>query len=68
MSVTLFYLMFQYVYSPDKKFSPHFLMGPMLNWNKIKIMGMDCFLIRWLLARNMFSFFCLIVIIVCLIF
>jgi 1,4-dihydroxy-2-naphthoate octaprenyltransferase len=38
-------------------------MGPMGDWEKYKAAGMDWFLFRWLLARNICTFFCLILII-----
>jgi len=68
MAISFFYLIIQFIYYPEKKFSPHFWMGPMGNWQQIKKMNIDWFLIRWLLARNLLSFFCLIIIVVCLIF
>lgn len=68
MAVYLFYLMIQFIYYPAKKFSPHFWMGPMGDWQQIEKINIDWFLIRWFLARNILSFFCLIIIIVCLIF
>lgn len=44
--------------------SPRWWMGPMGDWDSYVKAGMDWFLIRWLLARNIDTFFCLIVIIV----
>jgi 1,4-dihydroxy-2-naphthoate octaprenyltransferase len=64
MAIALFYLMIEFVRHPEKKFSPRFWMGPMSNWQRIKAAGLDWFMIRWLLARNLLSFFCLIIIIV----
>ncbi|GMO35416.1 MAG: 1,4-dihydroxy-2-naphthoate octaprenyltransferase [Candidatus Azobacteroides pseudotrichonymphae] len=66
MAVSLLYLMVQFIYYPKKKFSPRFWMGPMGDWQQIKTMDIDWFLIRWFLARNMLSFFCFIIIVVCL--
>lgn len=43
---------------------PRWWMGPMGKWDDYVKYGMDWFLIRWLLARNIDTFFCLIVIIV----
>lgn len=44
--------------------SPRWWMGPMGDWDSYVKVGMDWFLIRWLLARNIDTFFCLVVIIV----
>ncbi|MDR1527893.1 MAG: prenyltransferase [Dysgonamonadaceae bacterium] len=64
MAVSLFYLMVAFVRCPDKQFSPRFWMGPMSDWKRIQTYRLDWFMIRWLLARNLLSFFCLILIIV----
>ncbi|MDR1631907.1 MAG: prenyltransferase [Dysgonamonadaceae bacterium] len=64
MSVNLFYLMVAFVRYPDKKFSPRFWMGPMGDWKRIETYHLDWFMIRWLSARNLLSFFCLILIVV----
>ena len=67
MAVSQFYLMQQFVKNPQKTYKPHFWMGPMGNWERIQRAGIDWFMIRWLLARNLLSFFCLIIIVVTLI-
>jgi 1,4-dihydroxy-2-naphthoate octaprenyltransferase len=64
MAVGLFYLMVAFVRCPEKKFSPRFWMGPMGDWKRIETHQLDWFMIRWLLSRNLLSFFCLILIIV----
>ena len=43
-------------------------MGPMGDWEKYKAAGLDWFLLRWLTARNIVTFFCTIIIVVNLIF
>ena len=58
------YLMIQFVKNPDRSFSPQWWMGPMGDWKGMKAAGLDWFMIRWLSARNLLSFFCLIIIIV----
>ena len=63
MAWSLFYLMREFVKHPDKKFSPRFWMGPMGDWTRMEKFGIDWFMIRWLSARNLLSFFCLTVII-----
>jgi 1,4-dihydroxy-2-naphthoate octaprenyltransferase len=64
MACSLFYLLIEFVKHPEKKFSPRFWMGPMGNWQRIQQAGLDWFMIRWFSARNLLSFFCLLVIIV----
>lgn len=44
--------------------SPRWWMGPMGKWSDYVQAGIDWFLIRWLLARNICTFFCLIIIVV----
>jgi 1,4-dihydroxy-2-naphthoate octaprenyltransferase len=63
MAAHLLYLMIAFVRHPEKKFSPRFWMGPMGDWKRIETYQLDWFMIRWLAARNLLSFFCLILII-----
>ena len=44
--------------------TPRWWMGSMGNWNEYVKAGVDWFLFRWLMARNINTFFCLVVIIV----
>ncbi|MGN0186490.1 MAG: prenyltransferase [Paludibacteraceae bacterium] len=50
----------------DKKipFEPRWWMGPMGNFELYRQHNMDWFLIRWLVARNLVTFFCLILAVV----
>jgi 1,4-dihydroxy-2-naphthoate octaprenyltransferase len=64
MAVNLFYLIVAFVRCPDKQFSPRFWMGPMSDWERIKTHHIEWFMIRWMSARNLLSFFCLILIVV----
>lgn len=66
MAFSLFRLMIWFVRDPHRVFTPRFWMGPMTNWENIQKIGIDWFMIRWLLARNLLSFFCLIVVIISL--
>jgi 1,4-dihydroxy-2-naphthoate octaprenyltransferase len=43
-------------------------MGPMGDFEKYRVAGVDWFLLRWLVARNIVQFFCMIIIVVNLIF
>lgn len=62
------YLMDEFVKNPDRSFSPKWWMGPMGNWEKFRAAGLDWFMIRWLSARNLLSFFCFTIIIISLLF
>ena len=59
LSIYLIYLMAIFFRNPHKKFRPKFWMGTMENWDKITQAGMDWFMIRWYLARNLTVFFCI---------
>jgi len=63
MAVSLYYLMLEFVRNPQRKFDPKFWMGPMGKWEGIKAIQIDWFMIRWYSARNLLSFFCLIIIV-----
>ncbi|MDR0894269.1 MAG: prenyltransferase [Prevotellaceae bacterium] len=45
--------------TPDDT-TPRFWMGPMENWERIRQAGIDWFMIRWMLARNLVSLFAII--------
>jgi 1,4-dihydroxy-2-naphthoate octaprenyltransferase len=64
MSVYLIHSTRLFAYGLPREDTPHWWMGPMGDWEKYKAAGIDWFLYRWLLARNICTFFCLIVIIV----
>lgn len=63
MAIALFHMMISYIQNPTQKFSPSRWMGPMNNWQRIEAAGIDWFMIRWYLARNLLSSFCFIVMI-----
>ena len=64
VAISLFHLTIEFVRHPERKFVPKFWMGPMNNWKAIEAAGIDWFMIRWLSARNLLSFFCLIIMII----
>lgn len=64
LAVSLFHMMIEFVKHPERTFIPKPWMGPMNNWERICQAGIDWFMIRWLSARNLLSFFCLIIIII----
>lgn len=67
MSIFLIHSTRLFAYGLPRNDTPRWWMGPMGDWDKYVKAGMDWFLFRWLLARNICTFFCLIVIIVTLI-
>jgi len=55
----LFRLMRQYTRDPRKPVRRRFWMGPMSGWDRVLANGIDWFMLRWFLARNLLVFFCL---------
>ena len=68
MSVYLIHSTRLFAYGLPREDTPHWWMGPMGNWEGYKKAGIDWFLYRWLLARNICTFFCLILCVVSLVF
>jgi 1,4-dihydroxy-2-naphthoate octaprenyltransferase len=68
MAASLIYLMTVFIKQPDRNYLPRFWMGPMGNWERIQKSGIEWFMIRWLIARNLLTYFCLILIAVSLFF
>ena len=66
MAVSLYYMMQQYVTDPDRVFETKPWMGPLNGWEWIREAGIEWFMIRWLTARNLLAFFCLIIIVICI--
>ncbi|MDR1351181.1 MAG: prenyltransferase [Zoogloeaceae bacterium] len=60
MAAALFYMMLAYARQPELKFSRKLWMGPMSGWRHIESIGIDWFMIRWFLARNLLASLCLI--------
>ncbi len=65
-AVSLWYLLTQFVKYPYKEFPRRWWMGPMEKWNDIRSAGIDWFMIRWYLSRNLVILFCVIIIIIAL--
>jgi 1,4-dihydroxy-2-naphthoate octaprenyltransferase len=59
LAFMLFKLMLQYVREPAKPVSRRFWMGPMNRWEVVTANGIEWFMVRWYLARNLLLFFCL---------
>lgn len=64
ISVYLIHSTRLFAYGLPRNDTPRWWMGPMGDWEGYKKAGMDWFLFRWLLARNICTFFCLILMIV----
>lgn len=64
MSIFLIHSTKLFAYGLPRNDTPKWWMGPMGDWEKYKKAGIDWFLFRWLLARNICTFFCLILILV----
>ena len=64
MAVYLFYSLVCFVKNKPVNTTPKWWMGPMERWQEIKQHGIDWFMIRWYLCRNLVTFFCIILIIV----
>ena len=64
MSVYLIYSTHHFTHGLPCADTPRWWMGPMGNWDNYVKAGIDWFLLRWLLARNICTFFCLILMIV----
>ncbi|UQZ88001.1 1,4-dihydroxy-2-naphthoate prenyltransferase [Deltaproteobacteria bacterium Smac51] len=59
LAAALFKLMLQYVRDPARPVERRFWMGPMNRWEVITANGIEWFMVRWYLARNLLLFFCL---------
>lgn len=64
MSVCLIESTWKFINDLPRNETPRWWMGPMGDWDSYVKAGMDWFLFRWLLARNIDTFFCLVVILV----
>ncbi len=64
MSIYLIYSLYRFVHHLPTNDNPRWWFGPMTEFQIYKEAGMDWFLIRWLLARNVVMYICLILIIV----
>ncbi len=64
MAIYLFRSMKDFSNDSPSNLEPKWFLGRMERWDKIKEAGIDWFMFRWYLARNLVSFFCLILMIV----
>jgi 1,4-dihydroxy-2-naphthoate octaprenyltransferase len=64
MATGLFRLLIRFTGNrKEETINPRFWMGPIENWKRIQAAGIDWFMIRWMLSRNLLSLFCLILIV-----
>jgi 1,4-dihydroxy-2-naphthoate octaprenyltransferase len=63
MAIGLFCLLIRFTGNRKESVRPRFWMGPMENWERIQAARIDWFMIRWMLSRNLLSFFCLVIIV-----
>ena len=68
LSIWLIKSLDNYVRGKEVRIEPKLWMGPMGDFDSYRKAGVDWFLLRWLVARNIVQFFCLIIIVVNLIF
>jgi 1,4-dihydroxy-2-naphthoate octaprenyltransferase len=61
MSIAFIRMLFLYIKEPETPVEFKAWMGPAGNWKRIKAAGIDWFMARWLLARNLLMAFVLIV-------
>lgn len=64
MGIYLIYSLAAHLNDKTIPFEPRWWMGPMGNFELYRQHNMDWFLIRWLVARNLVTFFCLVLAIV----
>ena len=64
MSIFLIHSTRLFAYGLPRNDTPRWWMGPMGDWDNYVKAGMDWFLFRWLLARNICTFFCLVLMII----
>ena len=55
LNLYLLKLMIEFMNGNNKKYEPKFWMGKMEQWDRIKSIGIDWFMIRWYLARNIMT-------------
>ncbi|MDR1051551.1 MAG: prenyltransferase [Deltaproteobacteria bacterium] len=63
MAAALYGLMARFASDPAKAPARRFWMGPMNRWKVVQANGIEWFMVRWYLARNLLLFFCLSIIV-----
>ena len=68
LSIWLYKSLYSFVLHVEVPIEPKWWMGPMGDFDRFRKAGLDWFILRWLVARNVVQFFCLIAAVVSLIF
>jgi 1,4-dihydroxy-2-naphthoate octaprenyltransferase len=68
LSIWLYKSLYSFVLHIEVSIEPKWWMGPMGDFDRFRKAGLDWFILRWLVARNVVQFFCLIAAVVSLIF
>lgn len=68
LSIWLYKSLYSFVLHIEVPIEPKWWMGPMGDFDRFRKAGLDWFILRWLVARNVVQFFCLIAAVVSLIF
>ena len=63
-AIKLYSLLLQFEKEEKKQFKAQWWMQPMERWKGITEAGIDWFMIRWFLARNLLIYFCIIIILI----
>lgn len=63
-AIVLYRYLYCFVYETIVDETPRWWMGPMERWDLITQAGIGWFMIRWYLARNLLSMFCVVLIVV----
>jgi 1,4-dihydroxy-2-naphthoate octaprenyltransferase len=58
MAAALFKLMRQFAVDPMRPVERRLWMGPMSRWEAVKANGIEWFMVRWFITRNLLLFFC----------
>ncbi len=64
MAIGLYISVCKFAYNKPVELKPKWWMGPMELWDKITETGIEWFMIRWYMCRNLVTFFCIILIVV----
>ena len=64
MAIGLYISVCKFAYNKPVELKPKWWMGPMELWDKITEAGIQWFMIRWYMCRNLVTFFCLILTVV----
>jgi 1,4-dihydroxy-2-naphthoate octaprenyltransferase len=64
IAIGLQYSVVLFVRDPLHPVAPRWWMGRMESWNRIRQTGTEWFMVRWFLARNLLTYYCLVLLVV----